>query len=49
MSVKTVEKTQKARVASPVPEVRYLDKAAFRSAKKRVFARHASLLGKLAK
>lgn len=49
MNVKTETKTPKPGAATVEAPVRYLDKAAFRAAKKRVFAQHAPLLAKLAK
>lgn len=49
MNVKTETKTAKPTAATVEAPVRYLDKAAFRAAKKRVFAQHAPLLAKLAK
>lgn len=49
MNVKLESKTAKADTAPVEAPVRYLDKATFRAAKKRVFAKHAPLLAKLAK
>lgn len=49
MSVKTSSKILKNSAPDPAARVRYLDKSTFRAAKKRVFARHAKLLSKLAK
>jgi hypothetical protein len=48
MSVKAEKAPSKSR-AIPTPTVRYMDKITFRAAKKRVFAKHAELLSKLAK
>ena len=49
MNVKTEPKVAKAGAAEMAPSVRYMDKTTFRAAKKRVFAKHAPLLAKLAK
>ena len=49
MIVKLESKTAKPGPATDEVPVRYLDKAVFRAAKKRVFAKHAPLLAKLAK
>ena len=49
MNVKRETKTAKPGAVTVEAPVRYLDRAAFRAAKKRVFAKHAPLLAKLAK
>ena len=49
MTVKTETRPAKETTTTVAPSVRYLDKTTFRAAKKRVFARHAPLLTKLAK
>ena len=49
MTAKTETRPAKENTTTVAPAVRYLDKATFRTAKKRVFARHAPLLAKLAK
>ena len=49
MSVKTESKTATGTAAEPVRPVRFMGKADFRAAKKRVFTKHAPLLAKLAK
>jgi hypothetical protein len=48
MNIKA-EKTPLKSRAIPTPTVRHMDKTIFRAAKKRVFAKHAELLSKLAK
>jgi len=49
MGVRTENKPAKVGVNDTPPAVRYMDKNAFQSAKKRVFNKHAVLLAKLAK
>ncbi|MBI5385634.1 MAG: hypothetical protein HZA90_13225 [Verrucomicrobia bacterium] len=49
MSVKLESKSAKAPPLASVPRASGLDKEIFRAAKKRVFAKHAALLRKLAK
>ena len=49
MNVKTEPKFAKGGISEAAPAVRYMDKTTFRAAKKRVFAKHAPLLAKLAK
>ena len=49
MNLRTEPKTVTGAAAEPVWAVRFMDKAAFRAAKKRVFTKHAPLLAKLAK
>lgn len=50
MSVKEAAKSHKQGGSDKaLPEVRYMDKVTFQAAKKRVFAKHAKLLNKLAK
>ena len=48
MSIKVENKSAKANADSKPTEVRRMDRATFRAAKKRVFAEHAPLLRKLA-